>query len=201
MRELVVVGRPNSGKTLFCLNFAEYLGTKTVDVTFRTFDDLLTCRHFTVAEARRELVSIVQHKTRCVQSLVLKMPLGKTTVNFKLTDTCGISETIHSSDTIRQGMAQTLSAVRFADFVIHIIDLTIVTPEFINAPANIDQEIYRYGLARRNYLLLANKIDLPEAKNNLRRLLSFLPQAPLLPISALYRKGFKEVRKYVARNI
>ncbi len=30
MRELTVVGRPNSGKTLFTLNFASYIGVKDV---------------------------------------------------------------------------------------------------------------------------------------------------------------------------
>lgn len=201
MREIVIVGRPNSGKTMFTLSFADYLGSKAVDVTFRTYDDLLTCRHFTLDEAKRELCSIVPHKTRCVQSLVLKLPLGKTTINFKLTDTCGVSETIHPTENIRRGMAQTLALVRYADFVVHIIDLSIITNDFVQSVENIDQEIYNYGTARRNYLLLANKIDLPGARENLSRLQKLWPQATILPISALWSKGFKEVRTYVARNI
>jgi len=201
MRDFIIVGLPNSGKTMFTLNFAGYLGNKSVDVTFRTFDGLITCRHFSLEEAKRELCGMVQHKTRSLQSLILKISLGKTAVNFKLTDTCGLTPQIHREEDIRRGMAQTISFMRCADFILHVVDLSLITREYINSQNNIDRDIYHYGLARHNYLLLANKFDLQTARANITHLTAVFPEANILPVSALHCQGFKEVKTYVARNI
>lgn len=200
MKECVIVGYPNSGKTLFALNFASFLGSKSVDITARSYDGLLTCRHLSIADAKNELCSMALHKTRLLQSMVLKMPIGKATVMFKLTDTCGISEQIHSDQTIRCAMAQTLGLVRCADFILHIIDLSRMRKSDVQ-DQQIDQEIYQYGIARQNYIMLANKTDLPMVKENVARLSAEFPHAQVIPISALYSDGFKEVKAYVARNI
>ncbi|WP_312201125.1 GTPase [Anaerospora hongkongensis] len=200
MKECVIVGYPNSGKTLFALNFASFLGSKSVDITARSYDGLLTCRHLSIADAKNELCSMALHKTRLLQSMVLKMPIGKATVMFKLTDTCGISEQIHSDQTIRCAMAQTLGLVRCADFILHIIDLSRMRKNEVQ-DQQIDQEIYQYGIARQNYIMLANKTDLPMVKENITRLSAEFPHAQVIPISALYSDGFKEVKAYVARNI
>ncbi|HWQ62736.1 MAG TPA: GTPase domain-containing protein [Negativicutes bacterium] len=201
MKEFAVVGRPNSGKTLFALNFAAYLGCKTVDITFRAPDGFLDCRHFALGEARRELCCPVRHKTRAVQSLVLKVPVGKTAVSFKLTDTCGVCEDIHGDEAVRRGMAQTLSLIRATDFIVHVIDLTVVSDAFLSGENNIDREIYRYGIARNRYITLANKADLQPARDNIPRLTAAFHQAAVLPVSALYSQGFAEVKAYVADNV
>lgn len=201
MKEFAVVGRPNSGKTLFTLNFAAYLGCKTVDITFRAPDGLLDCRHFGIGEARRELCGPMTHKTRAVQSLVLKVPVGKTAVSFKLTDTCGVSEQIHGDEGIRRGMAQALSLIRATDFIVHVIDAALATDAFFGSDANIDREIYNYGVARCRYILLANKTDLPPARDNLARLTTVFHQATVLPVSALYSTGFAEVKACVGANV
>lgn len=201
MKEFAIVGRPNSGKTLFALNFAAYLGCKTVDITFRAPDGLLDCRHFALSEARRELCGPLSHKTRAVQSLVLKVPVGKTAVSFKLTDTCGVSEHIHGEEAVRRGMAQTLSLIRAADFIVHIVDLAMVSDAFLGNETNIDREIYNYGVARNRYILLANKTDLPQVRDNIPRLTAAFHQATVLPVSALYSQGFAEVKACVADNV
>lgn len=201
MRECVIVGSPNSGKTLFALNFAGFLGSKSVDITFRTFDGLLTCRHLTLPDARKELCSTAVHKTRQLQSMILKMSVGKAAVTFKLTDTCGLTEEIHPDPGIRKAMAQALGAVRSADFILHIVDLSRFNSPISPISATIDHEIYRYGLIRHNYIILANKNDLPVAKDNLHKANATFPQAQILPISALYSDGFREVKAYVARHI
>ncbi|BBB93092.1 MAG TPA: GTPase domain-containing protein [Methylomusa anaerophila] len=199
MRECVIVGKPNSGKTMFALNFAGYLGSKNVDVTFRTYDGLTTCRHYSIDEAKRELCSSTKHKTRCLQSMVLKIAVGKTAVNFKLTDTCGIVEHIHQDEGIRKGMAQTIGLLRYADFIIHIVDLSIF-PKYADH-TNVDQDFYNYGISKNAYILLANKVDLPAAKENLGKLSAAFPHASIIPVSSLYGQGFKEVKLCVARNI
>ena len=197
MKECIIIGRPNTGKTMFALNFAAFLGSKSVDITFRTWDNLMTCRHLHIDEAKKELCGMAAHKTRSLQSLILKVPVAKSQVTFKLTDTCGLIDTIHSDEIIRKGMAQTLKLLRYADFIIHIVDLSAVSKE----PNTIDTEIYSYGVVRQNYIMLANKIDMPMAKGNICRLEAFYPKATVLPVSALYNLGFKEVKACVARNV
>lgn len=170
-------------------------------MTFRTYDDLITCRHFSIEEAKRELCSSTLHKTKSLQSLVLKFVLGKTVVNFKLTDTCGIGEKIHHEEKIRRGMSQTLSLMRCADFIFHVIDLSYITKEYTSNPNTIDHEIYNYGIIRNSYAILANKTDVPFAKDNLAKLSSVFPKATIIPISALLSQGLKEVKNCVARNV
>lgn len=200
MRECVIVGRPNSGKTLFALNFAGYLGIKHIDVTFRTYDGVMNCRRFSLEEAKRELCGNAIHKTCSLQSMILSMKTGKTAVNFKLTDTCGISEQIHNDERVRKGMAQTISLLRSVDFILHVVDLSVVNKDFRNK-TSIDGELYNYGKVSKSYLLLGNKYDLSAAKNNLLHLIAAFPKANIIPISALYSQGFKEVKACVGRNI
>lgn len=201
MREVVIVGRPNAGKTMFALNFAAYLGIRQVDVTFRAYDDILTCRHFTIDEAKRELCSSVAHRTRTLQSMVLRVTVGKTPIEFMLNDTCGVSESIHPDATVRRGMAQTLKAMRYADYIFHIVDMLYFSNHPFLASGNIDHEIYQYGLARNAYTILANKIDLPSIRDHLVKVESAFPKAKIVPISALLGAGFKEVKACVAHSV
>ncbi|CUH94195.1 hypothetical protein P22_0261 [Propionispora sp. 2/2-37] len=202
MKEMMIVGRPNSGKTMFALNFAGYLGSKAVNITTKHVDGLTTCRQLGIEEAKREFCSVTLHKTRSMQSFVLKIPVGKTIASFLLTDTCGISETINPDADIRQGMAQTLKALRCAEAILHIIDLSTIFKDCANErSADIDKEIYRYGVLRRNYVMLANKVDLPAAQDAIRKIPAVFPESPIFAISALYAHGFKEVKNYVRQNI
>lgn len=201
MKECVLVGYPNSGKTLFALNFAAFLGSKSVEITFRSYDGLLTCRQYSLSDAKNDLCSNIWHKTRMLQTMIIKMTVGKAMVSFKLTDTCGLCDGIHADQAVRRSMAYTLSAVRSADFVIHIVDLSRFTSDTSLSQSGIDYEIYHYGISRRNYIILANKTDLPVAASNVTKVVSDFAQAHVIPISALHLSGFKEVKAYVARNV
>lgn len=197
MKECIIVGRPNTGKTLFALNFAGYLGSRNVDITFRAYDDLLSCRHMSIEQAKRELCGSIAHKTLSMQSMLLRVPVAKTTVTFKLTDTCGLIGDIHPEEIIRRGMSQTLKSIRSADLIFHLINLV----EFGEEPDIIDLEIYNYGQSRHNYILLANKADLAGAIKNVPQIQRFFPLSSVIVLSALTQYGFKEVKSHVARNV
>lgn len=201
MKEFAVVGRPNSGKTLFSLNFAGYLNCKSVDILFRSYDGTLNCHHYLIGEAKRELCGPERHKTRHVQSMTLQVPIGKALAKFQLTDTCGLTEKIHDEEAVRKGMAQTLSLLRATDYILHIVDASIASPSHLQQEIQIDMEIYHFGSARRRYILLANKIDLPAARSNLTAIQALFEQATVLPVSALTNQGFQEVKAYVANNV
>jgi len=56
-------------------------------------------------------------------------------------------------------------------------------------------------IIRNSYTILANKIDLPSAQDNMTKLAYLFPKAHAIPVSALLSQGFKEVKACVARNI
>jgi predicted GTPase len=201
MREFVVVGHPNSGKTMFTLNFAAFMGSKTLDVTCKTYDGLITCKHYAIEMAKQELCGSIVHKTRALQSITLKAAVGKNEVHFKINDTCGIIEQIHPEEAIRRGMAQTISQLRCADFILHIIDLSTYPREFLQSQSSVDHEIYSYGKLRNGYAILANKIDFPGTHSYLPKIRNLFPQVSIIPISALQGEGFNEVKACVLRNL
>lgn len=201
MRDFIIVGRPNSGKTLFALNFASFLGSKTVDVTSRSYDNLVTCKHYQIDEAKKALCGPMPHKTQSIQTIILSASVGKNSVNFKISDTCGITEGIHTNVAIRKGMAQTIHQMLNADFIFHVFDLSSIEKGVNYKHSAIDEEIYNYGISRMHYTLLANKIDLISPKDLLSKLITFFPKATIIPISALLHNGFKEVKACVIRNI
>jgi len=98
-------------------------------------------------------------------------------------------------------MAQTISLLRSADLILHIVDLSLVSKDFVYSNCSIDHEFYNYGVLRKSYLLLGNKYDLQSAKENLPRLTTAFPKAAVFPVSALHSQGFREVKACVARNI
>ena len=52
MRRMIVVGRPNVGKTLFCLSFAEFLGMQSVNMNFVSCDRGCTSRTISLRKPR-----------------------------------------------------------------------------------------------------------------------------------------------------
>lgn len=193
MKDCIIVGQPNSGKTLFALQFAYYSGMKKIDLVTRRADETMTCRQYAFSEARSTLCSSTYHKTRHIQSFILTLPVKKGKLSFRLQDTCGLIDTIHPDENLRLGMAQTLSAMESADLILHLVDCY----NWYDYPSLIDQELYQYGLYRSSYLILANKIDLSGAAQKIKKIQEYFDKVTVLPISALKCQGFQEVKARV----
>ncbi len=189
-----MLGRPNVGKTLFTLNFAEYLGQKRLEVLFRPRDGASFVRIYSIPQARADLVDDRPHRTLCLQSLVLGVPRGKSVEKVVLTDSTGLTDEIHSSSAVRRAMAGTLRQVAEAAFILHVVD-----------PAQplegVDLDILRYGQTQNGYALLANKTDLPGRADKLAALAERAAPAPVLAVSALTGSGFREVRTFVRKRL
>ncbi|HHX02244.1 MAG TPA: GTP-binding protein HSR1 [Firmicutes bacterium] len=201
MKKVIVVGQPNVGKTLFCLNFAEFLGMQSVTINFESYERGCSSRVITISEARPLLVNDHEHQTLDIQSMVLTMPWGKSVKQFELIDTTGLADRIDFESQIRKAMAQTLQFMRQADVVFHILDcFKVAQLGYLKGIGEIDYQIAQFGQLKKGYIILANKIDLPQAQEGLDRITLEFPGNKVIGISALTKKGFKEVRE-VARQL
>ena len=117
-----------------------------------------------------------------------------------MVDSAGLAEHIHGDADVRKGMAQTIGALLCADVVLHVIDAARVGED---GPAlglgRIDYEVARYARLRPQYLILANKMDLPEADRGLGVIREAFGRDRVMPVSALTMRGFREVRAGVRR--
>lgn len=200
MVDCLVTGVSNAGKTCFVINFAEYMGLKELKLFVKQQAGYTAVRSYTTNEARDQLVSLQENYTKEVQSVKLEIPVGKVFKELELVDSCGLSDGIHPEETVRIAMARTIRLIRESKIVFHIIDLTTIQPEGeIILP--VDKMIMEYAGREKEYIILANKIDLKYAQEKLPFLKKCTNNYRVLPISALYQKGFKEVRRLVLNYV
>jgi len=65
----------------------------------------------------------------------------------------------------------------------------------------VDYQVALFAQMRGGYVILANKMDLPQAEKGLERLRLELPGHRILPISALNKRGFREVKDFVQHHL
>lgn len=201
--QAVVLGRTNVGKTVFTVNFAFYLGVKELAVSFSPPDGQRTLRFFGGRSALEELAGPEPHKTRRLQSTAVQVSAGKGIKRFSLVDTTGIADFVHPEAEVRRGMAQTLGLLNQARLILHMLDAAAVGEQGpVDGLGEIDYQVAHFGRVRgRGYAILANKMDLEAAGKGLEIIRSEFGGLTVLPISALRREGFAEVKRFVARAI
>lgn len=212
MKRNLVIGRTNVGKTLFCIHFARYLGVRELNWLLERTDGRTEERRMTLREAEETWSDPALHRTRCLQSIRLELPRGKGNRQFLLTDTTGLSEGIHEEPTVREAMAQTLRAMMEANLILHIVDACEIGRSDASgarhrlrsgglgaAWSQLDDQLAEFGQEHAGYLLLANKMDLPGAKDGYRALCRRFSRRQVIPVSALQGHGFREVRQHVWR--
>lgn len=187
---------------MFLINFAEYLGVKYLDLKFRDFDGKTKNKKINCKKAKTFLVSNKFHETRCIQSIFLNVPLGKGKKKIELIDTAGLIDSIHPDINVRKAISQTLAMIRKANIILHIMDASVIYKKDLpNAIGEVDYQIAQFAQLKNGYVILANKIDLPEAKVGVKNIRDEFKGNLVIPISALYKKGFKEVKTFVVHNI
>lgn len=202
MKHCVILGKVGCGKTLFLLNFSEYLGISAIEMTQQEPDGGQKTLQMAVNEARKTMVSPNRHTTRTSYTMTLSIPKGKGKKQFYLTDTPGLIESIHPDREIRLGIVQAIKQLKTADVVLHLMDASRASLKDDDAAiTDVDHQIARYSTGRRSYLILANKMDLPGASAGFSYIKRTFPGKMIIPISALKRWGFKEVKIIVARLV
>lgn len=207
MKRSLVMGRSNAGKTLFCIQFARYLGVRDAEWLVERTDGTFERQRISLDTAR-QLWSGDGQRTRGLHSLMIELPRGKGVRSLWLTDTTGLREDIDESPDLRADMAQTLRAMLESQVILHVVDASAVGRALAEAGrdgaptgawGDLDEQLAAFGMAHAGYVLLANKMDLPEARAGLAYLRKRLDKRRVLPVSARCGTGFREVKQHVWR--
>lgn len=196
--ECLIVGRPNVGKTLLLITFAAHCGVEHLQLQIQPVGGAPVVQTFSLAEARARLVSPSPHHTQHVQAVELMLPRGKGRRRFRLIDTTGLTDDIHEHADLRRAVAQTLQQLRSAAVILHVLDAAAIGRQGPdrNLP-EIDRQVARYASLRHAYLIVANKMDLPWAKQGYELIRKQFAQQRVLPVSALTGAGMKDVKAFV----
>ncbi len=151
--------------------------------------------------ARHQLVSRAPHRTGVAHLIAIELADGKSRRTLTLVDTVGISEGIHDQLMVRRAMADTLDRLSHSHLVLHLVDACAVHTDRVEALGAVDDEIVRYASPNRPYAILANKMDAPGSADGLRLVRDRYRGLPVLGISALTRRGFREVKSFVFRHL
>ncbi len=201
MRDCLIIGKPNTGKTLFLVNFAEYMGARALQ--FAPLHGGGSCEvPVPIEHARAALVDVAPHTTMEVRPAILRVRIGKGVRDFYLTDTPGICEGIHPDPAVRAAMAQALRRLRFCDVVLHMVDASSAARHgAVEALGEVDLQIARFSVTKSGYAVLANKMDLPGAEDGLSLIRRMFPSGTVIPTSAVRGTGFRRVRAFIARHV
>lgn len=202
MNDCAIIGKANVGKTLFFINFSEYLGLRKMDIESVDFKGRRHRKRLSTRDAIIHLTDGSPHKTLELQSLVVNIPLNKGSKRFKLIDTVGLTDGIHPSREVRRAISDTLAIIRESHLILHLMDASSAdTPELPEALGEVDYQVAQFAQIRRGYVILTNKMDLPGAQRGLNKIKDEFPNNLILPISAKYKRGFRGVKVFVANNI
>ncbi len=197
--ELLIVGKPNVGKTLLMINFAAYLGLRELHLEVSEGDGVRRSQRLTTDRARRDLVSLYAPKTHRMQTLMLDQGLGRQRVPWTVADTMGIAEGIAEEPEIRHQVALTLERLLRADMVLHVLDASSVGLRRMEAPGPFDAALAELGQLLKGYLIIANKMDKPGSHEGLRLIKERYRGVPVTPVSAVTRRGFRDMKNWMAR--
>lgn len=201
MSETLVVGKPNAGKTLFVLNFLAYLGETAVSLQVLDSSGESHLQRMPIDRARRELVAAAPHKTLQAQALSVTLTSRKAKKTLQMVDTAGVVDGIADREEVRRAMVDTLTRVQKATMILHVIDASAVGTDNLEALGPVDRELAEFGPLVGPYAILANKMDKTWADSGLRALTEEFSRTRVIPISALTRRGFREVKGFVLRHL
>ncbi len=198
--EALVLGRPNAGKSLFLVNFAAYLGLKEIRVEVLDGEGRARHQRLSIELARRHLVSHTPYKTTALQTIHVDITTAKTAHRLTLTDTVGLTEEISGELVIRRAIAIALSRISQGPMVLHVVDASAVGYSAIETVSLVDDGIARYAGSISTYAILATKMDKESAKAGLERIRERFQGYPIIPISGITRRGFKDVKTFILRH-
>lgn len=202
MKKCIIIGKTNVGKTLFTINFANYLGAKKIEFVFDFHDRGQMVKKYSIEKAIEELTCISPHKTLCLQKIYINIPVGKGKKQLEVIDTSGLIDGIHKEESVRKAISHTLAVIRHSHLILHMVDaLAVLKKDSISSLGEVDYQIAQFCQLKPGYAILANKMDLPFSDTGFKNLKEEFPGNLIIPISAKHQQGFKEVIRFVKRNL
>lgn len=201
MKNCIIIGKPNVGKTSFFLNFAEYLGVNNCKVQITDIYGNVVVKNISVSFAKKFLISTNAFKTRDIYKIQIAIPVYKGYEQLILTDTAGVTDGINDIEEIRKSMVQTLKELSHAKIILHMLDSYYIYNKKENGISEIDHLINQFGRQQGSYCILANKMDRDHSQQGLDIINGAFKESYIIPISTVSKNGFKEVKDFVGRNL
>ena len=196
--DLLLVGRPNAGKTLLMINFAAYLGVRDIRVDVTDDDGVRRTQRLSLQRARRDLVSLETPKTIRVQTVAVDVAVGRQSVGVTVVDTPGLAPAIAADPADRRQAALILERLIGAALVFHVIDASLVRANGLDP---LDHALLQYGARRATFLVVANKVDRPGSHEGLTTLKVRAGGTTVIPVSSHTRRGFRDLRLWMVRTL
>jgi hypothetical protein len=191
-KNIAVVGAAKEGKTLFCINFAEFMGARSLCYTERSPSGI--GRGVVSPATARELM--VDPGPRCngvVRSFAVNL-LQRQPQRLALVDTASLKEQSPLPHAERKKLVATLQALREADIILHLLDLACNDPARIDFSSEANRFLSSYCLRHgKQYLVIGTKCDLLNGRKGMIRHF-FSPDSKPLFISSTTREGFAQLR-------
>ena len=190
-RKIAVVGAPASGKTLFSINWCEYLGATRLyyyelNGTGRRKGTI------TPSEARKRMVS--KGRSQPARTFIINQP-GQSPSRLAITDTFSLLHKTILNAKERMQLSFTLKTLATTDIILNLVDLTCSDPHQVEFIAAVDRHLSEFSTRRAvHYKLLGNKIDLLK---NRSKIPGWPVSGPLIPISVKTRAGFELLREKI----
>jgi len=201
MKNCIIIGNPNVGKTSFFLTLAEYLGVNQCKVEITDIYGKVIVKNISIGFATKYLVSIKPFKTRGIYKIQLSIPVYKGYEQLILVDTAGVTDGINQVEEIRKSMAQTLKELSQAKIILHMLDGPYIYTKKETGISEIDYQINDFGSQHGCYCILVNKMDKDNSQNGLDIVRETFKENYIIPISTVDRTGFREVKTFVGRNL
>lgn len=190
---LAVVGTAGVGKTLFCINFAEYMGAGCL-----SYSEMVAGGErgalLSPAGARRLMVGRGRRGSGIVRTFTVHLALGPYR-RFALVDTAALPEKDPLPRFERSRLALTLQAVARADLVLLLVDLSCVDPVY--EEFNERAEGYLAAYCRQQgkiFLIGGSKADLLQKTPERQWRRPLYAGANMLLLSAVTGLGFARIR-------
>ncbi len=191
MIEIVLTGKREVGKTLFMLQFAEYIAEENgFDCLYQSEQGV----HLKKVSDRIKAWDIYHkgvQKQYLPQSICLFDKAQKK--HFKFTDTYGLTDGISYHKEERRKIKHTLETVIQSRHLIHMIDYKQIEKRGLDP---IDQELYQLGKNKHFYLMVLNKSDMDASMAKFTDFQKRL-KIPMLPVSSMYKEGFFHIYQQI----
>ncbi len=198
---LLIIGRPNVGKTLLMINLVAYLGLREIRIDVQDDDGVRRSQRLGLERARRQLVSLEASKTIRIQAVAVDVAAGHQHARVMVLDTPGISLGISPSLDQRRQTALTLEYLLSARMIFHVMDASAVPSHRDQGPEGFDAGLMEFGRHKPGYLLVANKMDRPGSHEGLRILKDNYRDVTIIPVSSATRRGFRDLKVWILRAI